>query len=329
MKISIARHSPVTALTTMTLLTVAAYARFALMPYENERAVAAVKVPVAEWLSMFGESFPVWSLAAAALVTVITGCVVGRMCSRLRLYPTQCFMAMPLYAVAACGVFISSDPLAASLMSLLAALMLNNLGRGYLKGQDLASMLYAGLCIGSMTMLSAPAGVACVALALLAIPMLSLSFREMMVLIFSTVLAPAAVCYGVWAFGGEFAGPVMRFAESLVEPSGVAVFGDDAVMALVLCGLLGYTAVCGAVLFFANRFAVALKSRGIHIYIIAAGAVLSSVCALPSATPAMLGVVAVPLSMIMPVMFMNTGERSSLLLYLSLLAAFGAHAWVL
>ena len=324
MKISVEKQTPVAALTTLIVIAAASYVRYAAIPFENERAVAEVLPPLAERFSVLSGSYPIAGVIVAFLLTVFTGMIIGQMGSRFGLYPAQTFLSMPLFGFVACGIFISGDVLSASLTSLLAALAIKYVSRGYLRERDLSSMLYAGLCIGCMLLLSA-SGVVYAVAAMSAIFILRFSTREMFVLLFAIVFPPAVCCYAVWAFGGEFLSSLIQIREALTAESGADAFGNDAVCALVLCGLCGFTFICSTVLFLANRFMVSIKSRGILIFNIVLSLLSAAIFVLPSSSPSCFAAAAVPMSTIMPVLFIREGERLSVILYLSLWVVFILH----
>ena len=324
MRISVEKQTPAMALTAMIVIIVLSSVRHALSPFGNELAGARVVPMVAEYLSAAERAWPITCIAVSALLLTAAGVVVGRIVGRFRLYPVQTFLTMPLFGFVSCGIFISGDMLAASLTSLLGALALNYVCRGYLRERDLSAMLYAGLCIGTMMLIST-SGAVYVAAALLAVFILSFSTRELFILLTAIALPVGVNCYAEWALGGDFLTPVLRFRDALLADSGVSSFGDDAVCALVLCGLLGFALVSSTMLFLANRFMVSLKSRGILIYNVVLWLLSVAMFALPSSTPADFAVAAVPMSVIMPVVFIRERERLSAILYLSLWAVFMLH----
>lgn len=324
MKISVGKQNPVAALTALIVVVTASYVRFRLAPYDNEGAVTGILPPLAGRLSALSAEYPVASLIPAILMTIGAGMLVGQMGGRFRLYPSQTFLSMPLFGIVACGIFISGDVLSASLSSLLAAMALKYLCRSYFRERDLAAMLYAGLSIGMMLLVST-SGVVYVVAALSAIFILSFSTRELLVLLIAMLLPPLACCYAVWALGGDFFAPFIQFREALFADSLSDAFGNDAVVALVLCGLSGFTFICSAVLFLSNRFMVSVKSRGILIYNIILSLLSLAMFAMPSSSPANFGVSAVPMATIMPVLFIRERERLSAVLYVSLWVVFVLH----
>ena len=324
MKISVEKQTPVAALMTLVIIVAAALVRFGMSPYDNEMPTERIVPPLAEYLAAFSSSHKVLSLVISAFMMIVAGMIIGQTGSRFRLYPSQTFLSMPIYGIAACGIFVSADVLSSSLASLLTAIMLRYLCRGYLRERDLSAMLYAGLSIGLM-MLVSTSGVVCVAAALSAIFILSFSARELFVLLIAMLLPVAGFCFTVWALGGEFMSPVMRIWSALFAESGVDAFGNDAVVALTLCGIVGFTFFCSTILFLADRFMVSLKSRGIFIFDLVLALLSLTMFALPSSSPANFAVSAVPMSMIMPVLFIREGGRLSAILYMSLWVVFVLH----
>lgn len=324
MKISVEKQTPVGALMTLTLIAAVAFVRFWLSPYGNELLPTGILPPLAEYFAGFAEGSRTVAVVVSFILTVAAGMIVGQTGGRNRLYPSQTFISMPIFGIVSCGIFISGDSVSSSATALLAALTLKYLCRGYLRERDLSAMLYAGLSIGTMLLVS-PSGFAYVAAALSAMFILSFSARELFVLLSAMVLPVAGWCFGSWALGGDFVSPAMRIWYALFAESGVDAFGNDAVAALTLCGLVGFTFFCSAMLFLANRFIVSVKSRGIFGFTLVLSLLSLSLLAFPSSGPAVFAVSAVPMSMMMPVLFIREGGRLTAILYLSLWAVFVLH----
>ena len=324
MKVSVDKQTPVAALAMLTAIATASYVRYAVAPYDNEMTGAHQLPPLAGWLRETMVSLPVLSVVSAVVMTVIAGMLIGQMSGRFNIHPSQTFLSMPLYGFMACGIFISGDAVSAAASSLLAAMALKYVCRGYLRERDLSAMLYAGLSIGTMLLVSV-SGVVYVIGALSAIFILSFSARELFVLLTAMILPPLFCCYAVWALGGDFFSPLIEVRAALFAESGVDTFGNDAVAALTLCGLSVFVYVCSTVLFLSNRFMVSIKSRGILIYNIVLSLLSLAMFALPSSTPAAFSVAAVPMAIIMPVLFVREEERLSAVLYLSLWVVFILH----
>lgn len=312
------------ALITLVAIAAVGYMRFTVAPFDNETVSARILPPLAGYLSMLSSACPKVCVCLSWLFTIVAGMYIGQMGSRFRLYPTLSFISMPMFGFMACGIFISCDVLSSAFASLMATLALRFICRGYLRERDLSSMLYAGICTGLLLLVSTYGAVYLFA-ALSALFILSFSAREILVLLIAITLPPLLFCYTEWAFGGDFLSPLTQIESALLTDSGIDSFGNDAVCALLLCGLLGFVFVCSAVHFLMNRFMISLKSRGILIYNIVLSMLSIAMFALPCSTPADFAVAAVPLSTVMPVLFIREGERLSAVLYLSLWVVFILH----
>lgn len=324
MKISVNNQNPILALLMLMVIVATGYLRFGLAPYDNEYFGGRVVPVVAGYLSDIEAAWGAWSLVAAAAMCVAAGMVIGQMGGRFGIYPSKSFMSMPIFGILACGIFISADVLASSLSALLAAMSLRYMCRGYIRDGDLTSMLYAGLCTGSMLLVSTSGAVYVVA-ALAAVFILSFSSRELLVL-FAAMVLPAALCgYVEWLSGREFLGPVAQFAEALCSDSLVMTFGNNAVGALALCGVAGLVFLCAVLRFFADRYVVPVKQRGVFIYNIVLVALSLLAMALPSSSVGDFAVAAVPMSMLMPLLFIRNGVRHSDELYLLMWALYVIH----
>lgn len=323
MENSVARQTPLTALATLVLTVAAAYIRFALHPYPNE-CIAAGTAPLAQWLAVFAAEHRTWAALLAIPFTVAAGIVTAQICTRFGLYYNHCLLSMPLFGVAACGIFIGADPLSPAVAALLTAAAIYCLGSGYLRDESLEMMLYAGLCMGLLPMLFAP-GLLLTLMAVAAIFIFSLSAREIFVLLCSMCLIPFAVCYVTWAFGGDFTAPVQSLWQAFAGNSHSQAFGCDAVAALTLAGLAGFDIVCSAAIFFDDRYAMAVKPRGILFFIITVSLAAAAMFVLPSASTAVFAPAAVPLSMLMPLLFLRIRQGWAMALYCSTFAVVLLH----
>lgn len=324
MENSVARQTPFAAAFTAVVVIAAAYVRFGIAPYPDETVTAAVTAPLAGGLALFAAAHRVWSIVLALPVTLLTGFIAGRICSRFGFYPNYCVLSLPLYAVAACGIFIGSDPLAAALASLLTAVAIYCPCSAYLRDESLEMMLYAGLCLGLLPMLYAPC-LLMTFMAVAAIFIFSLSLREVFVLLCGMLFVPLAVCYISWAFGGEFWEPVQQLCTAVMSDSGSAPFGCDAAAALVTAGLTGFCTLCSAAIFFARRYATAVKPRSILLFVITTLPAATGMLFLPSASTAVFAVAAVPASIVMPLLFLHLRNGAARMIYLSILLSVLVH----
>lgn len=326
MHYSVVRQQPVTALLTLAVIAAVAFARFYMSPFDDE-FITGAPAPLAIFIDGWQAAHMLWGVVLSAVITVLTGMTIGRMGAKFGIYSTQCIFSVPLYGLVACGIFISENSLSAAIASFFAASALRHLCGGYFRGQNLTAMLYAGLCIGTIPMFCA-AGAVYVLTAVIAMFLFALSVREIVVLTSGILVVPLTVCYVCWAFGGEFLAPLQRLFDALTVPSGYTVWDSDPVAALVLSGLTGFAVLCSVALFPSNKYSIATKSRSILIYIIISCVFSIAIFLLPSADVSFFALAAVPAALVMPIIFLKSGETAALMLYILFIAAFTAHLFI-
>jgi len=326
MNYSVVRQAPVTALLTLAAVTAVAFVRFSLSPF-NDEFITGAPAPLAIFVDRWQAAHPSWGIALSALIAILTGMTVGLMGAKFGLYPTQCIFSVPLYGLAACGIFISENSLSAAIASFFAASALRHLCGGYFRGQNLTAMLYAGLCTGAIPMFCG-AGTIYVPATVIAMYLFALSVREIIVLSGGILFVPLTVCYVSWAFGGDFLAPLQRLADALIVPSGYTVWGSDAVAALVMIGTFAFAVFCSIALFPSNKYSIATKSRSILVYIIILCILSCAIFLLPSVDVAFFALAAIPAALVMPMIFLKAGDSAALMLYILIISAFAAHLFI-
>lgn len=327
MRYSVVRQTPVSALVTLVTVVAVAFVRFANAPFGDEMLLSPAAPVLGAYVDAWQSAHPVWGIVLSALLTVLTGVVVGRMTILFSLYPTHCFFSIPLYGFVACGIFIAADTLAVAVAAYLAALGVRYVCGAYVRGMDLSKLLYAGVCIGLVPLFYVPASFVAV-MALAAIAMFGFSLREIVVLLFGLLLGPAVVCYVTWFAGGDFTAPLVSLWEALAADSGYSLLGSDSVVALAAAGLLAFVMVCSTAMFLADKHSVGVKPRGILVYNMAAFIAACASFLLPSASVGLFAFAAIPAAIIMPIMFMRVHESLSLALYISMVLVFFLHLFV-
>ena len=323
MENTLARQSPFAATLTMLLIIAAAYTRFALNPYPNE-VITAQSAPLGEWLSLFTSSHRVWAVTIAGLLTAAAGVIAGRIGTGFNFYPHHCVLSMPLYAIAACGIFIGGEPLAPALAALLTAVAIYCLGSGYMRDESLEMMFYAGMCTGLLPMLYAPC-LLMLPMALMAVIIFSISLREIFVMVCGMLLPPAAICYGVWAFGGDFTAPAMQVWQAAVSDSASLPLDSSSIAAMVLAALTALNILSSVAIFFGNRYSMAVKPRSILIFITVICSLSLLMIIMPSATSGVFTPAAIPLAIIMPLLFLHIRQAVGFILYAAMLVALLLH----
>ena len=297
------RQTPVVSILTMLLLIAAAFVRFAVAPYGDELVVGGLAL-LGEWVDAFQSQHPVWGWVFSAMLTFATGVTVGRVATSFSLYRVRTTIAMPLYAIISCGLFISMNSLAVALASYFVAQSIRYLCGGYVRGTHLNYSFYAGLCLGMAPLFYAPASLF-VLLLPIAIAMFGFSWREVVVMTVGLVLPLTVACYVGWLCGGEFMTPVQGVVEALVAPSGYTLWASEPVVALLMIGLLLFAVICGVAAFAGDTRSVAVRPRTIFTFHIAAFVVALLAFALPSANVGLYSLAGLSASVLIPSMLVR------------------------
>lgn len=190
---------PVATLTFLAVM-VAAFVR-TWITQEFAGGLPAVAAPLGRHTAALRESWPLLSGAASVVMLSAAGFLTGRSSVRAELYPVRCFLAMPLFGVAGCGMVLSYDYLTQSLTLLLIALASRNFYNSFHRHYCFDRMFRGSLYTGLLPLIYAPA----VGLLLL-IPLVILLFRrtlrEAVVALTGALLPLFFVSFAHWAAGG-------------------------------------------------------------------------------------------------------------------------------
>ena len=293
----------------MVVLVSVAFVRFAIAPYGDELVVGGMAT-LGEWIDSFQSSRPVLGWIASALVVMMSSVAVGRMATSFGLYRVRTTISIPLYAVVACGIFISTNSLATALAAYAVVMLMRYLCSGYMRGESLNCALYAGICAGIAPMFYAPSAVF-VLLLPIAIVMFGLAWREVVVMLVGLLLPAAASCYVGWLCSGEFWTPVTALFEAMALPSGYTPWASESVVALLMMGLLLFSVVCGVATFVGDTRSVAVRPRTIFVFNIVALALAIVAFVIPSTTVGSYMLVAAPVALLIPFLLLHLRDKVS------------------
>ena len=309
MQVSLIRQTPVASILLMLMLVVAAFVRFATAPYGDELLAGGATLP-GMWVDAFHSKYPAWGTILSAVVVMFVGVGVGRNVTSLGLYQARTTVSIPLYAILSCGIFIASDSLAVALSSYFVLQMLRYLCGGYVRGTDFNFAFFAGFYAALAPMFYSPALLFALLLPV-AVLMFGLSWREIVVMIAGLLLPFAAISYIHWLCGGDFAMPMVALSENFVSHNGYTLWGSESVVALTMMGLSLFVVICAILSFFGDKRTVALRQRTILAFYIVVFVVACAAFALPSATTGVFMLVALPASVLMPVVLLRLSDAVS------------------
>lgn len=322
MQFNISRQPLVPAFITLAALAVAA--GFSMGLHSGLPLVATTDTLVIELpgtlLTQFQGAFPVWSKLVAALLILFAGMCTGRMTVRYNLYTVSTCMAIPLYAIVACGLPSGSSYLSAFAASALLALTLKNYGAAFCNGYGFDAIFRASAYLG-LLVLVLPAALPLLLLLPLAVLLFRRTLREAIVATVGLVLPTALFCYINWGAGGDFTSPLTHLGSAFITGTPLGLLYQLPVLIFILFLGLILLSLFAVLLFLADRYNAGTKARLVLIFNI--GILFLTVAQLcgPAASPELFPLLAIPMAVLLPVLFVRIHHSIALPIYLILLAA--------
>jgi len=314
---------------TVTLFVIAAVTtlRSVFAPAAGE-TIPNVAAPIGAILQGLQARFPLWSAAIWCSTLFLAGLNAGRYGVKYSLYPAYTLMSIPLLGVAAAAITVSSDYLVTSAATILTLLASKYIMRCTMRTGSYGDMSLSMLCFGTLPLVFAPAAVIYAAMPLLVLAVKA-KWRDWTVAVASLAFPLFACCHAAWCCGGDFTGPARQLYESMTTPSGYVFLRTLNPAGLALTGVILTMAFCAVSLIISDRYSLKVKSRAAMRFNALLAALMCGLFFLPSCTATVFALIAVPLSILMPLIFVRMGTGFTELLYRLLLLCAAANTAVM
>ena len=305
---------------TLILIVIVSTLRVVLQPAGDEM-VANTTAPIGILLQNLQTKIPNLSAIVWAIAVTIAGLGVGRYAAKYSIYPAYTLMAIPVLGTVATAVMVSGDFLVSSAALLLMLYATKYLHRGVMRTKGFGDLSLAMLCFGAIPLVFAPAAIFYVVIPILAIVVHN-SWREWVVTLSSLVFPLVAVCYWSWCAGAEFLSPAEQIYNSMLTPSEFKLFSTLNPASILLLGVVIMMVLCAVSLIISDRYSLKVNSRALMRFNSLLFVACIAIFILPSCTATIFALIAVPISMIVPMIFVRMGVGFTETLYrLMLLAA--------
>lgn len=318
MNADIARQSLITAFLTLTAVAVTAL-------YTGQGGSAGASDHISSALGdpifAFQLGYPAWSRFLALLCVLCTGLSLGRVSVRYNLYAGKCYLAIPLFGMAACGIVCSPEYLTQYLSALLLALSFKHFCLSFRNGYGFSNLFRASLYLGLLCLISTPA-TPLMLLTPLVVFLFRRTLRELVVALFGLLLPVFALCYIAWALGDPFGAPLTELFTTLHTHAGLPE--DPAnnfrtIAPLLTAGILLLLALTAQIIQLQNMYAVGQKARMILVFTICTFFLSLSTLFFRGAFASTVAFTAVPAALLLPVFFVRAQRDFALAIYLVLL----------
>lgn len=271
--------------------------------FTPEQMVGFQTLP-AEWIGWFQSSYPRISWGVWLLCHSVVALTLGRMAIRHNLYAGSSLLAVPLYGVAACGIFVGDNYLASALAALILARAMRNFCVACRNGYAFSALFRGALYLGLLPLITLSAWPL-----LMMLPLITFLFkrtlREWIVALTGLVLPFGALLYIHWAVTAERWVPLERMSQGLAVDSGISLFADASIL-LVVQLVVMLAAVLWALFYYLSDIYVATsKVRAIltaHLWLLV---LCFASLALPGASVGNLALLAIPMAILLPFLFVR------------------------
>lgn len=313
----------------MTLLVVVVVTslRAALLPAGDEM-VPNTETPIGVYMQSLQGSLPTLSIFIWAFALLIGGLDAGRFSSRFSIFPAYTLMAIPIFGLVAGGVMVSGELILSTVVMMLMLLGTKYLLRCIMRTESFSDLSLAMLYYGALPLVFAPSALLYAALPLLVLVVRS-SWRDWVVAVSSLLFPLLSVCYWSWCAGEGFLSPAETIYTSALTSSEFSFFSTINPAGIVMLGVAIVMVLCAVTLILSDKYSLKVKSRAAMRF----NALMLLVCVgmffLPSATATTFVVVAVPASMLIPLIFVRMGVGFTETLYRLMLLAAAANMAIL
>ena len=276
-------------------------------------------VPLGNFLADWQVAHPGWSAWIAGILMLFAGTTLGRLTVRYNLYGTGTCIAIPLYGMVMCSALCERYYLTTVVASLFTTLAVKNLCMSYRNGFGF-DRIFRGAMFLALLLLLEPTTLPLVVALPLATSLFRRTIREGVIAVAGFLFPVATLCYLNWAIGGSFTAPMEALYRIFMEGEWLQAPLNAPQTQQLFVGSLLLLTIIAMVLFQANSYAINTKAR--HILRFACRLVWCTLLLflLPHASTRLLGVLAVPTSLLLPVLFIRTHQSIAQTLYLLLLA---------
>lgn len=274
-------------------------------------------------------SSPSWGKSAATtIIFVITGILVGRTATKSGIFRNFCTLPIPIFGVAACGMFVSPDMFATSAAAMCAAGGMSLFIRTLSRPNDKSPVFFGSMLFGITVLLYPP----CIVFAAL-LPFMALvsfqSWRKIVIAAVGYLLPFAAASYIGWYAGGGILDGAYSIAEWFVPFGYTPVYSPVRegfpIMAAAIAAIMLSLAVAEIILRRIDKGTTLVKADKSAQIVSAVMVLAVAAFAVPRCTVAIMPVIAVPTAILAGAALDRIKTETSTVIYWILLSLTAIH----
>ena len=315
----VVRHRILDLAATLLVIAVVTTLRSALLPAGDE-TVPNTYTPIGELLQSLQGSAPTLSAIIWGVMLFFAALDAGRFGPKFSLYPAYTLMAIPIFGVLAGGVMVSHDYLLSIVAMWVMLIGTKYLIRCIMRTDSFNDLSLAMLLYGTLPLIVAPTALLYVVLPLVILTVRS-TWRDWVVATSSLIFPLLSVCYWNWCAGKGFLSMAEQIYASMLTASEFNFFSTLNVAGIALLSVIIVMVLCAITLIISDKYSIKIKSRAVmrfNAFILIATLAMFF---LPSATSSLFALIAVPASLLIPIIFVRLGVGFTESLYRLMLLA--------
>jgi hypothetical protein len=294
------------------------FARYFTSPYPVEEPFAG-GMPLAEWLTRWSIAHPVWSGVAVGVLVVWTVFIVAMLAVRHASITSRNYLPIPIFIIAACGIFVPAEALASYTVAWLFALATRQFILMFRKDYRFTEALKAGFYLGFIPLLYAPGAIVLALVPILAV-LYRRSARELTVGIVGALLPILGAWFVGWAKGDDVWSLPGEWWRSIAHRGAPLWPAEFPIMQTICGGAIVLLAAMAIGRFAATRLGMRTRQRKVMTHISIAVFLLAASFAVPGASLSGVPLLAVALSITIPYAYTSRQSIVASVLYILLIA---------
>lgn len=312
---------------TLFVIVVVTTLRSYFLPTDDE-SIANTLTPIGSLVQSVQQSLPLLSALVWAMVLGFAGLDAGRYGPKFSLYPAYTLMAIPIFGVIAGAVMVSTDYLLSGVAMLLMLFGTKYLLRCIMRTESYNDLSLSMLCYGTLPLLFAPAAILYLVLPFLVLVVRN-TWRDWVVSTFSLAFPLLAISYWRWCAGLGFRSAGEMIYTSMFTASEFSFFSTLNIAGIALLGIIIVMVACAISLIISDRYSLKVKSRAVmrfNAFMLLATLVMFF---MPGCTATIFAIIATPVALLSPIVFVRMGVGFTESLYRLLLLAAAANMVVM
>lgn len=323
----IVQHRILDLATTLFIIVVVTTLRASLFPAGDE-SIPNTPTPIGALLQTLQQSLPVLSTLAWAAMLGFAGLDAGRYGPKFSLYPAYTLMAIPIFGVMAGAVMVSGEYLLSGVAMLLMLFGTKYLLRCIMRTESYNDLSLSMLCYGTLPLLFAPAALFYVTLPILVLVVRN-GWRDWVVSVASLLFPILSVSYWSWCAGEGFLAAGEQIYTSMLTSSEFSFFSTLNIAGIALLGIVIIMVLCSVSLIISDKYSLKVKSRAVMRFNALMLLVVLAMFFMPGCTSTIFAIIATPIAILTPIMFVRMSISFTEMLYRLLLVAATANMLVM